>query len=225
MKKIKIILALLSLMSVQLISQNNIILHSGIAAGKMKLSGIEADGIPISNSMQYQLGLSTDIPMRKGWSFEPGIQYAWRGFDIYQGTDIVIAGLPIGVGAGLRTRAQYIEVPLLLKYSFNPTGIRPYFKAGLKPSYLRSTYIKTVADVIVQLEIGRTDINLQASEINRLGIGAQFATGIDIPFGKNKISIEAGYDLGFSDQLQLPIVNLGLRNRSMGLQVRYALHF
>ncbi len=226
MKRSILPFVLMSLISIPLAGQKILGLQAGLANGTMRISGMPSDMFPVQPSIQYQIGLFSSIDLAEGFYFEPSLQFARRGFDLYQSSNVKIGSLLLDAGVGLETRVSYIEMPLLFRYGIKTNStLRPYLRLGPKLSYATSAQIRTVADLLVSLEFSRTKVNLATDRINRVGLGMYMGAGMAIPLTKNEIRVELGYDLGFSDQVQLPILDIGLRNRSLGINVGYAINF
>ena len=225
MKNSRLFTAILLMISMHILGQNNLAIYGNTGINSMNLTGTQLDIIPLRSTHQLAIGINTDIVVGNSLTFQPGLHYAKSGFSIYQSTFIKLLGLPLKTGVGIKTSLQYIEAPMMLKYRLANNGIRPFITAGPKFSYMAQASIVPIADLIVEFEINRTRIDLKSNNINRLGIAGQIGAGVDIPVGDNLLTFAALYNHGFSTPLTLPIVNLGLQNRGYHLSLGYRMYF
>lgn len=129
-----------------------------------------------------------NIPIGNNLSAEPGLYYASRGYQVtgnYTIKDISI--LTAAAKAALHT--HYIEIPVLLKASFN--GLQIF--AGPQVSYLAGANLTTKVSAL-GLNLFNSTIDM-TNQLNRwsagvtAGIGYQFANGI---------RLNAAYDRGLT---------------------------
>lgn len=137
----------------------------------------------------FLIGGYVNIPVSDKISFEPGLQYAQKGYTM-QG-DLKIDALKfLGVNASAKVEANYIDVPLLLKAEV-AKGLSIY--AGPQLSYLVKNNLHLNASVLgINLYNNKIDIT---DNFNRVDMG--LAGGIGYKFD-NGFNIKAGYDYGLS---------------------------
>ena len=135
------------------------------------------------------IGGYVNIPVTDKISFEPGLQYAQKGYTM-QG-DLKIDALKfLGANAGAKVEAHYIDIPLLLKAEL-AKGLSIY--AGPQVSYLVKNNLHLNAGILgISLYNDRLDIT---DNFNRVDMG--LAGGIGYKFD-NGFNIKAGYDYGLS---------------------------
>ena len=135
------------------------------------------------------IGGYVNIPVTDKISFEPGLQYAQKGYTV-QG-DLKIDALKfLGVNASAKVEAHYIDIPLVLKAEL-AKGLSIY--AGPQVSYLVKNNLHLNAGVLgISLYNDRLDIT---DNFNRVDMG--LAGGIGYKFD-NGFNIKAGYDYGLS---------------------------
>lgn len=135
------------------------------------------------------IGGYVNIPVTDKISFEPGLQYAQKGYTM-QG-DLKIDALKfLGVNASAKVEAHYIDIPLVLKAEL-AKGLSIY--AGPQVSYLVKNNLHLNAGVLgISLYNDRLDIT---DNFNRVDMG--LAGGIGYKFD-NGFNIKAGYDYGLS---------------------------
>ncbi|MBP6022025.1 porin family protein [Ferruginibacter sp.] len=135
------------------------------------------------------IGGYVNIPVTDKISFEPGLQYAQKGYTM-QG-DLKIDALKfLGVNASAKVEAHYIDIPLVLKAEL-AKGLSIY--AGPQVSYLVKNNLHLNAGILgISLYNDRLDIT---DNFNRMDMG--LAGGIGYKFD-NGFNIKAGYDYGLS---------------------------
>lgn len=148
-----------------------------------------SDGaITTGNRTGFYGGGSVNIPLGTGFSVEPGVYYAQKGYTLNGALNL--KGLEIlGANAKAQLTSHYIDMPLLLKA--NVGGLQVF--AGPQVSYLAQADLKTTAGILGFNVLNRT---MDATEqFNRWdagvtgGVGYQFAGGL---------SVSASYDHGLS---------------------------
>lgn len=173
----------------------------GVRAGILS-SGMRGDAVnSFQNILNFSNGKVTtknftgffaggyaSIPMNSNLSFEPGIYYSLKGYEL--DGSIGLKGMNIiGVNAKAILQSQYVDIPVLLKGNFG--GFQVF--AGPQVSYLAQSNLKTSAGVLgINLLNKSIDVT---SQFNRWdvavtgGIGYQFTNGL---------SLSASYDYGLS---------------------------
>ena len=135
------------------------------------------------------IGGYLNIPVSDKISFEPGLQYAQKGYTM-QGNLKIDALKFLGVNASAKVEAHYIDVPLVLKAEV-AKGLSIY--AGPQLSYLVKNNLHLNAGVLgISLYNNKIDIT---DNFNRVDMG--IAGGIGYKFD-NGFNIKAGYDYGLS---------------------------
>jgi opacity protein-like surface antigen len=137
----------------------------------------------------FHVGGYVNIPVTDKISFEPGVQYSQKGYAMKG--DLKIDALKfLGVNAGAKVEAHYIDVPLVLKAEV-AKGLSIY--AGPQISYLVKNNLHVNTSVLgISLLNKKLDLT---DNFNRMDIG--LAGGLGYKFD-NGFNIKAGYDYGLS---------------------------
>ena len=196
----------------------------GVKAGAV-ISGMRGDAInSFNNVLDFTNGKVTtkdytgffaggyvNVPMSENLSFEPGLYYSLKGYELQGSIGLKGADL-LGVNAKAAIQTQYVDVPLLLKGNFG--GFQVF--AGPQVSYLASADLKTTAGVLGINLLNKTmDVT---SAFNRWdmgvtgGIGYQFANGLNL---------SASYDYGLSKADANQRVNAYNRAVKIGLGITF----
>ena len=108
----------------------------------------------------FTAGVMAEIPMINALSFRPELNYIQKGFTVSQSFDVDLIGIDMEVGAKARTRINYIELPLLLKYSIGSDAAKVYAIAGPSIAYAANAELNPVATFIVDFNLLSIPINL-----------------------------------------------------------------
>jgi len=135
------------------------------------------------------IGGYVNIPISKGLSFEPGLQYSKKGYSI-KGDFQIPALKYFGINIGAQVQSHYIDIPLTFKANVYK-GLQVY--AGPQVSYLvRSTLNAKLG--ILGISIFNKGIGI-TERFNKVDLG--LTGGVGYQFG-NGINLQAGYDYGLS---------------------------
>lgn len=173
----------------------------GVKAGVLS-SGMRGDAVKsFNNILDFTKGKVTtknftgffaggyaSLPMSSNLSFEPGIYYSLKGYEL--DGSIGLKGMDfLGAHAKAILQSQYVDIPVLLKGNFN--GFQVF--AGPQISYLAQSNLKTTAGVLGINLLNKTmDVT---SQFNRWDIGVTGGIGYQFT---NGLSLSASYDYGLS---------------------------
>jgi Outer membrane protein beta-barrel domain len=167
--------------------------------------------ITTGNHSGFFAGPYVTLPLSEKVSIEPALYYSQKGTSL-KGDIAVKAVSLLGVHAGAKLNAQYIDLPVLVKANFN--GFQVF--AGPQVSYLAQAGLKTTAGVL-GINLLHKNINI-TDQFNRWdagvtgGIGYQFANGVNIT---------AAYDHSLSRLDANKSVNAYNRSFKIGLGVTF----
>lgn len=130
-----------------------------------------------------------NVPIAKGISIEPGLQYSQKGYAI--NGDIEVPALKfLGANASAQVQSHYIDVPLLLRAEV-AKGLSVY--AGPQVAYLVKNNLRLDAGVL-GISLLRRNLDI-TDQFKRLDMG--IAAGITYKLA-NGFHVQAGYDYGLS---------------------------
>ncbi len=169
-------------------------------------------------------GLVAEIGLGENFSFQPELLYTTKGFQVSEGININLGGLPIPAGVTARTKINYLEVPVLAKYKFGTEGLRFNVTAGPVVSYAVNGQLDTRANLLFDINPIKTNIDLDALNYERLEISASVGAGMAYETSGGEFFADARYVHGFSDLYNAPVVDLNLKNRGVGVTVGYKMN-
>lgn len=162
-----------------------------------------------------------DIPLSDYISFRPEIAYVQKGVAIKQSLDINLGGFDLPLGATIAYQSQHIEIPLLAKVNLSDGPVQPYLIAGPAVSYAFDGRIRTRATALITTQPFDVDVNY-GGMLSRWDVGAVGGLGLAMDAGVGKFFIEGRYTHGFTRQIQVPVVNVNVRNRGVAVSLGYS---
>lgn len=162
-----------------------------------------------------------DIPLSDRFSFRPEVAYVQKGFVVREGLDINLGGFSLPIGARIAYQSKNIEIPLLLKINLSDGPVQPYLIAGPSVSYALDGRIRTRATAFFTTQPYDVDLNY-GGMLNRWDVGAVGGLGLAVDAGVGKFFIEGRYTHGFTRQVQVPVVNVDVRNRGIAASIGYS---
>ncbi len=162
-----------------------------------------------------------DIPLSDRVSFRPEVSYIQKGVAIKEGVDLNLGGFTLPLGATIAYQSQHIEIPLLFKFNLTDGPVQPYLIAGPAVSYAFDGRIRTRASALFTTQPFDVDVNY-GGMLSRWDVGAVGGLGLSMDAGSGKFFIEGRYTQGFTRQVQVPVVNVNVRNRGVALSLGYS---
>lgn len=162
-----------------------------------------------------------DIPLSDRISFRPEIAYVRKGVAVKEGFDINLGGFKLPLGATIAYQSQNIEIPLLAKVNLTDGPVQPYLIAGPAVSYALDGRIRTRASALVTTQPFDVDVNY-GNMVSRWDVGAVGGLGLSMDAGVGKFFVEGRYTHGFTRQIQVPVVNVNVRNRGVAVSLGYS---
>jgi Outer membrane protein beta-barrel domain len=218
MKKIVALLLAFGFMS-QLKAQNFIGFRGGISGSTVTkfplIENITPDFKlhPAPNgAIFYELGIT------EHFAFQPEVVFTQKGFRVNESfdTNSDFLGVNIPIGGQIDLRTNYIEVPLLAKFKMgNAKKAHYYFMVGPSVGYLADAGVTLrVFNIFpIRTSIGNSFFKL-------LEVSGIAALGFDLPVSKKiTVSLETRYQHGLSRILDVPVVQLPVRNQTFGMNL------
>ncbi|GAB3954865.1 hypothetical protein GCM10028805_41010 [Spirosoma harenae] len=162
-----------------------------------------------------------DIPVSNSISFRPELAYVQKGVAVKEGMDLNLGGLNLPIGATIAYQSQNIEIPLLAKINLSDGGVQPYLLLGPSVSYALDGRIRTRASALFTTRPYDIDVNY-GGMMSRWDVGAVGGLGLAMDAGPGKFFIEGRYTHGFTRQIQVPVVNVNVRNRGVAVSLGYS---
>ncbi len=222
MKTINILLGL-TLSAITLSAQTTIGFKVGGNTNYASLSGISDDFLP--NTFSYtrlSAGVDVSIPIEKNFTFRPGLSYNEKGFIVKETTSFNTLGIDLPLGVKANTQINYVDASALMQYNYTaPSGFHAYAFAGPYLGYATKGFVQTKANFIIDINVKRFDLNLNDDMYNRYELGLIGGGGLGAKMGKGEIFLDVKYQHGFTNQINDPVIDLGVKNRSVNYSIGY----
>lgn len=144
--------------------------------------------ITTSNRQGFFAGGYASVPISSNVSVEPALYYSQKGYEMKGALNLKGVEF-LGANAKARLNSQYIDIPMVVKGSFN--GFQIF--AGPQLSYLVDANLTTTAGVL-GFNLLNNKMNA-TSQFNRMDFGLTAGLGYQISRG---INVMASYDYGLS---------------------------
>jgi Outer membrane protein beta-barrel domain len=170
--------------------------------GGLNLANASVDPLPTGLSTGTLSGFGGGIVLSS--SFVEGFGLNIEGLYLQKGTTLTAQGI-----GDYKLKANYIEVPVMLTYTFSmqTSSVGPYIMAG--PSFGYRLSAKEVAP-----DGTETDFKDNTKSTD---VGATFGAGVKLPVNPITIFLEARYTIGFTNINNTPNDNTTIKTK--GIQI------
>lgn len=167
------------------------------------------------------LGVVMEVPLGQHFAFQPELGYTSRGFKVQEGFGLDLVNIPIDLGVKLVTKIHQVNLPLLAKYKFGNEKVKAYVVGGPELGYALSGNFRTQARVLIDITLVNEKLNLSRTGIQRFELGATAGGGVAFNTGAGELFLDARYYRGFTELVDLPIVELPVRNKGFQFNIGY----
>lgn len=221
-KYVSILAFLMMSMAVQ--AQVSLGFKVGRSASNVTLNGT-GNVLNTQNISHYNIGAVAEIELQNGFAFQPELNLRKQGFRVREGLDVNVLNIPIPLGVEAHTELKYVEIPLLGKYKFGQENMGGYVLAGPYAAYARQATLRTRANVIIDFNLTKTDIDLSNDNYNQWEAGAMGGVGFWAKAGNGQFFVDARYQHSLSDFFNDPIVDITMQNNGFGVNAGYLFAF
>jgi hypothetical protein len=206
----KTVFAILFFAGASLASAQTIVPRLGVTLSTVKADSDEDS--EIKSTIGFTIGAGFNIPVSEMFSVQPELNFIKKGFKVEESYSEDLDGYAYSEESNIETTLNYIELPVLAKFSFG-TDTKFFFVAGpslgfglggkAKMDYKYSETINSQTEsesfsLDAKVKFGDEPDDAEEDELyldNNIDFGAQLGVGVLI---KNRIAIEARYGLGLS---------------------------
>jgi len=186
---------------------------------------VSSGTIDLQNVVQSKAGFKTGAAlsynMTENFLLESGLSYNQLGFQVAQNTSLDVFGLNVPLGATFDTRVNYLEIPLLAKYSFDVGLVQMYIASGPSINYAINGRVRTIANSILDFNILDRKIDFNNNRFSRTNVSANLEVGVNQML-TDEVSLAAGLKFtgDLSSSVEVPIVDAQIRNQNFGLSMK-----
>jgi len=213
----------LSMMTLFATAQTSFGLRLGSTWNNINTSSAIGNATPNFKDLNsFSIGAFAEIPVAENFAIQPEIGFTRKGFVLNEGFDAPLFGIDLPIGVTAETKFDYLEVPVLAKYSFGEDKLKAYVAVGPNFGYALNGRVDTKTNLLVDINLGSTNINLADQDFNRLEVGAVGAAGVSYDAGVATIFMDARYNHGFTEAYNLPFVDEKVKTRGFGINLGFA---
>ncbi len=181
-------------------------IRTGINSATVNVEDESGLNVEPESRTGLDIGLMLEIGLTEDFSIQPEIHYMQKGFE--QVFEI------LGDEFESELSLNYLEIPILAKYSFGSETVRGFVNAGPSLGYALSG--KTIESFNGDKE--ETDLDFEEEEFSRLDFSFALGGGIGFKTGPATIFVDVRYLLGLSN-LDDSENDTTVRNRGLGFAV------
>jgi hypothetical protein len=191
---------------------------AGVNYANISTPDLSFVGIPSTDANRsLTFGAVAEIGIKDGFAIQPELNFSKKGFEIQQGIPIDLGAFNLPVGVKAVTDLNYVEVPVLGKYSFGNEKMGAYVIAGPTMGYATSARFRTVASLLIDINIVNEKFDLDALNVSRFDIGGTIGAGATMNLGNTKWFVDARYTHGFRNLDNIPVIDLDFKNTNFAL--------
>lgn len=185
-----------------------------------------AEFIPEFRNIQTaNFGLVSEIELHPNFAIQPELVFTTKGFKIREATNLDIFNVPLPLGVTATSKFNYIEMPLLAKAKFGTGPVQAYMVAGPTFGYATGGNLKTSANVLIELDLYETPIDLDNIGYERFEVGGMVGGGLAFDTGGGQLFLDARYNHGFTEVYDIPVVSEKVQNKGFGINAGYMIRF
>lgn len=193
----------------------------GINHTKVTATDVISDNIPMDARNGFEAMIPVAYEITPDLSIVSGLGYSRRGFDIKQGTDFNLFGLDIPLEAKAEVHIDYMELPVLFKYTVGPGATKAYAMAGATAAYASGGFVQPKATALINLLLPRQDIDFSDDRFGRWDIAPTVGLGVQHDVGTGYIFGDVAYKYGTQHMVKNLIVDLAVKNRGFSFGIGY----
>ena len=196
-------------------------IHTGVDFNTLHVSDLGKD---LNEEIKYfnsaRIGIHGEYKMNDKLSIKSELNHTQNGFRMSEGTSAKILSQSIPIGVEATTHLNYIEVPLLLKYSFGNKRLSYYAEAGPSASYGINGKIKSQATALLDFNLPEVNINFSDDPYRRVLVGANAGMGLSYQV-KDDLDITATmrYTGSLTNLIQDQVIDLSVKSNTIHLGV------
>lgn len=227
MKKITLTFAALGILfSIGLSGQTYLGLKTGISISNPQSNNtIDAINEAPESFTSFLLGVSSEVPLSRSFSFQPELQFIKRGFSVSQATSVDALGVTLPIGARANTTVNYIDLPLLVKGKIGMGATRFYGVIGPSVGYAVSARVQPQVTLLFDFNLPAINIDLSDAQYRRTDIAAVFGAGAEHNVGSGKLFADVRYQHSFNSMIDNTLVDVQFKNSGAQIAFGYAHSF
>ncbi len=163
------------------------------------------------------------IPVAGGLSFQPELVYNRKGFSIRESTGANLFNVSVPVGVRVIPQFDYLDLPLLAKYSFGDENVKAFLMAGPSFGYALNGRLTTKAQLLLDLDLGTTNLNLDQLGYERFEVSGVLGAGVSFQTSVGQLFLDARYQHGFTQLYDIPLFDEKMRNQGLAFNIGWTM--
>ncbi len=202
--------------------------RGGATATNLKLpKGLDQiDQIPEFEAIANPtFGLVGEWRVAPFFAVQPELNFTTKGFRVRQDGDFQLFGVDVPAGVTAYTEFNYMELPVLAKATFGKGAVQGYVSAGPVLGYALDGNLNLRANVLVELDLANTPINLESINYERLEAGLVAGAGLSVQALHGQLFLDGRFRHGLTEVYDLPLIRDKLQFRGLSLSAGYMYRF
>ena len=200
--------------------------------GKVGYSGNKAHYNPtldlILPKIKFNHGFTAGIvggyTFNEYFDLQTELSFTQKGFVIKENADSLLFRLPVNLGVDIRSRFNYLELPILAKGKIGNDKVKAYIAIGPQLGFLTNARLKAIANVILPIKLVDTKLNVDNSGFSRFDFSGVGALGVQFDLGPVNLFFEGRYTHSFVDFYKIPLggvieIESNIQNRNLAASV------
>ncbi len=200
-------------------------IKTGVQSADVRVPGFieDASFLPDFRPLAtWQAGGVAQWVLHPHFSLQGELLYTQKGFQLNEDFDLTLFQVPVPTGVTAISRFHYVEMPLLAKVSIGQGPAKAYVIAGPTFGYALSGDLRTRARFLVELDLTRSSIDLDAVNYQRFEVGGLAGVGLSVDTGLGQFFVDARFQHGFSQPYDIPVVRERVQHFNYGLSAGFA---
>ena len=202
-------------------SQISVGLKGGLNLASQPWSGVDSltSGFDFKSLPLISFGGVLEVGLTENLAVQAEANFTQKGGRQEFSADV----FGISVSSKYDTRVNYLDIPVLLKYSFGGESAQGYALAGPNFGYAFSGKVKSEVTTPLGSESDEQDIDFKEDNISRTDLGLNLGLGAQFGLSDNlRLFADARYNLGLTNLNTSDAAedaDLKVKNRGIGINV------
>ena len=166
---------------------------------------------------EFNFGIVGELGLTDHFALQTEVNVIKKGLKFSDGFNANVFNTSIPLGVTSEARFTYLELPVLAKVKFGDGPLQAYAIAGPTFGYATGGRLDNKANVLVEIDLGSIDINLDQINYERFEVGAQAGIGATLRLGQTQLFADARYSMGFTELYNIPVVEEKVKNKGVAL--------
>ena len=156
-----------------------------------------SSGLDLTSTVGFHAGVTAEFWLNDNWSINPSLLYAMKGYSEKYSVNVTNGNLTYSESRESTVHLNYIEIPILLGYSYGMDGwkiggeVGPYLGYALSGTYKN----KATTNGVTTESSGSVTLGSGEAELNPLDFGLKVGPGVEF----SNLKINLYYSMGLTN--------------------------